>query len=267
MQSYRDLLNQEFERRVQKNSHYSKRAFARDLGLSAAFLSQVLTAKKNLSPDKASEIATNIQYSPKQRQFFLNLVRLEHAKSDEYKAAIRRELGKKSKKRVSYKNLKHETFQMVANWYYHALLTLAEVEGFQYDIKWMAQKLGLSSEKVTAAIKVLKTLNLIEETNGTITTRFEMLQVDSIPSRAIREHHRQFLERAGQALASHAASDLDITGSTIAINRAKLPEARKLIKEFRENLTEFLVEPGSNTAVYRLSVQLFRLDRETPSER
>jgi uncharacterized protein (TIGR02147 family) len=142
MQSYRDLLNREFERRVQKNSHYSKRAFARDLGLSAAFLSQVLTTKKNLSPDKASEIAANIQFSQKQRDLFLNLVRLEFAKSDEYKAAIRRELSKKSKKVVAYKNLKHETFQMVANWYYHALLTLTEVEGFRYDLKWMAQRLS-----------------------------------------------------------------------------------------------------------------------------
>ncbi len=262
MLSYQDILIFEYERRVQKNSHYSRRAFARDLSLSASFLSQILTSKKKLSPDKASIIVNKIQCSQKQKDLFLTLVRLADAKSDEYKATIRKELSKKNKNLIRYKELKHATFQVVANWHYHALLALTELDGFIYDIAWISKKLGVSSDKVSTTIKVLKNLNLVKEIDGTLKNHFQMLRVASVPSRAIREHHHQFLELADTALRTQTADEIDISGSTIAINIDRMPEARKLIKEFRENMIELLDDAGKNTQVYRLSVQLFRVDKK-----
>ena len=53
----------------------------------------------------------------------------------------------------------------------------------------------------------------------------------------------------------------DMSGITMAISTRKLPEARKLIMDFRRKLCAFL-EDGHKDAVYRLNVQLFPLSQE-----
>ena len=55
--TYHDLINEEFEKRKQINSAYSLRAFARDLGISAPRLSQILNKKQGLSLNAAQNLA------------------------------------------------------------------------------------------------------------------------------------------------------------------------------------------------------------------
>ena len=47
--NYRDILREELATRCQANSRYSLRAFARDLGVSHSYISQVLSGKLRLS--------------------------------------------------------------------------------------------------------------------------------------------------------------------------------------------------------------------------
>ena len=51
--SYQSTLRRILKERQQRNKRYSLRAYARDLGISASFLSDIMKSKENLSPDKA----------------------------------------------------------------------------------------------------------------------------------------------------------------------------------------------------------------------
>jgi hypothetical protein len=65
---------------------------------------------------------------------------------------------------------------------------------------------------------------------------------------------------AEAAIEKQTTAERDFSGCTIAIDPAKLPQARELIRNFQKELME-LVKDGEKTAVYQMSMQLFRLDQ------
>jgi hypothetical protein len=73
---YRAELTSELDRRKAKNPRYSLRAFARDLGMTPAALSNVLSGRRNLSVDASIEIAEKLGYSPENVRKFAKAVRL-----------------------------------------------------------------------------------------------------------------------------------------------------------------------------------------------
>ena len=75
--SFRDFLNEEYQRRLETNRRYSLRAFARDVDVSAAFLSQVISGKRRLSEDRAEEVAGRLGWSRSRSERFLKFVRAE----------------------------------------------------------------------------------------------------------------------------------------------------------------------------------------------
>jgi len=60
---YRACLNKELEARKLRNARYSMRAFARDLGVSASYLNEVITNKSHFSRDKWEKIAASLNVS------------------------------------------------------------------------------------------------------------------------------------------------------------------------------------------------------------
>ena len=78
---YRDLLASEYEERCRRNSHYSLRAFARDLNLGAPRLSDVLNYKSGLSKEASAKIAERLGYNEEEKSFFCTLVESQHARS------------------------------------------------------------------------------------------------------------------------------------------------------------------------------------------
>ncbi len=82
---------------MSRNPHYSMRALARDLDLSASYFCQVLRGKRNLAESKAHEIAERCGWSLEKTRIFLALVRISKATSARSQSAILRELDPKPK--------------------------------------------------------------------------------------------------------------------------------------------------------------------------
>src|SRR4051812_21328836 len=89
-QDYRRFFRDACEDRCQRNSRYSLRAFARDLGISAPRLSKILNGRHGLSVEAASEIARRLGLSESEQDLFMALVESEHGR-----AAVTRSLAKK----------------------------------------------------------------------------------------------------------------------------------------------------------------------------
>ena len=66
--NYREALRHSLRERKVKNSGYSQRAFARDLGVSSTALSDVLSGKRNFSEENAQKVAERLSFSPDQHQ-------------------------------------------------------------------------------------------------------------------------------------------------------------------------------------------------------
>ncbi|WP_413558003.1 hypothetical protein [Bdellovibrio sp. HCB209] len=79
--SYRDFLYEEFKKRRTKEPSYSLRGFARDLEMNPSRLSEIMNGKVGLSDVKGMELADRIGLTDKECEYFLDLIRAEHARS------------------------------------------------------------------------------------------------------------------------------------------------------------------------------------------
>lgn len=68
------LLEREYQRRVEKNPRYSRRAYANFLGLHPSALSRFLAGKWELTPSAGVQIAKKLQLSKDERCGFLRSI-------------------------------------------------------------------------------------------------------------------------------------------------------------------------------------------------
>ena len=72
---YISILKEKLSLRQKENSHYSMRAYARDINLHPSTLSQVLNGKRELPFKSVSEVSKKLQLSPKEQTLFIESFR------------------------------------------------------------------------------------------------------------------------------------------------------------------------------------------------
>lgn len=65
---YREMIQREYEKRVQKNPRYSKNAYAKFLGLSPAYYSKLMSGKIMISLDIADRITKKLKLGADERR-------------------------------------------------------------------------------------------------------------------------------------------------------------------------------------------------------
>jgi uncharacterized protein (TIGR02147 family) len=255
---YREFLRHELERRVQTNTRYSLRAFARDLSVAPQVLSGVISGKKNISPEVAVEIAKRLKLDNEELSYFHDLVELSQAKSDSLKEVIQYRLTKYNGNQT-YRVLQEDVFKILADWYHGAILELTFTSEFQNDPVWIAKRLGITPLEARQAIERLLRLELLEEIGGLLRkTEVNITSTQDIPSAALKQVALQLIDKASDAIAAQSVDERDIGTMTMAIDPKRLPQAKRMIRKFRRELTEYL-EAGSRSEVYCFASQLFSL--------
>jgi uncharacterized protein (TIGR02147 family) len=261
-ESFRDILQNEFVIRRSKNSAYSQRAFARDIGLSPSRISEVLNGGQRISRQKASVIADALGLDKSNREYFCNLVDLENPKNSVVRRAARQQLGL-----VKRSNLKHwintDVFASISEWYHAAILELVTLRNAKHNPEWISKALGITERAATDALNRLQRLNLLRQKNK----KFVPIQsnfgtTEDIPSSAIRSAHKQFLGKALESVESQTIDERRLDTLVLTIDRKQLPKAFLRMKDF---CTRFNAEFGSSSAknsVYCLSIQFFKLAEE-----
>ncbi|HLE01705.1 MAG TPA: TIGR02147 family protein [Bdellovibrionota bacterium] len=259
--SYRDLLKNEFQARITKNTRYSLRAFARDLSMTPQMISAVLNGKRDISLDSGADIVDRLGFDPNRAQDFLDAIVLEGCKTDRAKKMVLQRIEDRNQTQEGFRSLSTEMFKTISNWYHLALLELISCEGSKSDLRWIASRLGVSVHEIKEAVARLIKLELLEEVDGRLKrTEFHVSALSDIPAAALREHARQLLEKALVSLDQQGQHERDVTSMTMSIDPALLPEAKKMILQFRRRLCRFL-ESGKRSEVYAFVPVLFRLSQ------
>ncbi len=251
---YREFLTKALEDRHARNSKYSLRAFARDLGISVASLSLILAGKQGISKAVAKKIAKRLGMHEEEKRFFCDLVESEHARGARQKELARIRLQQYSREQ----SLTLDTFQVMSDWYYFAILELTMIDGFVSSPAWIAKSLGISISVTEAAIERLKRLELLEEVDGILCqTGGFMATPSDVPSEALKKFHSQLLHKAQKAIYDQSVEERDISSITLPIQVCDIPWAKQQIKEFRRGLMAKLESAEKKDAVYCLAVQFF----------
>jgi len=252
--SCKAFLEDEFIRRTQVNPRYSQRAFAKQLGMSAGELSEVLRGKRNLSLKSAFKIARKLGLSTIEVERLIHLTQVEKArKVSDHSFLLERV------KTPDSKQLTLDVFRIVSDWFCFAILNLAETKGFHLTPCWIAKRLGITRTEAQIGIERLKRVGLVEEKMGQweVNTNYVLSPCET-PSEAIRSYHKQILGRALEALETQSVSERDFSGIGFAVHPKHLSAIKKEISDFQDQLVA-KYSKGTRTEVYFLECSLFRL--------
>jgi uncharacterized protein (TIGR02147 family) len=256
--NYRDILKDELERRCQHNPRYSLRAFARDLDLSPARVSEILKGKTGLSKERAIIVAKRLGFSLAEIEFFADLVESEHARSQVKKNLAKIRLGKHENK--THQMVQLDTFKLISDWYHFAILELLTLKGAQHKVAWISQSLSISEYEAQSAIERLIRLGFLSEKRGKwVPSDENSVTPAEIPSEAIRKFHGQILDKAKQALNLQSIEDRDYTTLTLAFSRGQIKQAKEELKKLRRDFVKKFGSSEQNDSVYCLSFQFFQL--------
>jgi len=244
-----EWLRAEFRERQASHPGYSQRQFARRLGLPSGRASELISGKRRITPALAEKLAERLALSPRKRAQFFHAVLAE-----------RFALPTTAPANEAYL-LAEDTFQVIADWYHFAILSLMQTDDFEAAPPRIAQRLGIRAAEARQALERLQRVGLIRRQRGRwVRTKQNLTTSWDISSPALRHSHRQELQRALAALELVPPEERDVSALTMAIDPRQLPKAKKLIREFQSAM-ETVLETGRRTEVYTLNVQLLPITR------
>jgi len=233
------ILHSELQARRMRNPAFSMRRFAKQLGLSPATMSQVLSGKRPISRKMTAKVVDA-----------LNLPEFSEFRSDDLKSYD-----------AKFIQLASDRIEMIGNWYYHAILSMADLPNTPADPKVISGRLGITILQAQTAIERLHRLGMIEIQKNYLKPKMQHTTTTyDVPNAAIRNMQRQFLDKAGDSLQLDPVDVRDISNIVMAVDPARLPAAKALIADFRRQIAKYL-ESGKPSQVYNLSIQLFPLER------
>lgn len=240
------LLKGELAQRKERNSGYSLRAFAQNLGMSPAQLSQLMSGKRNFTVDVLNQISKSLHLSPDEERSLLTKTLLD--RSTTQTADI--------KKRA----LQEDEFRLISDWYHFAILSLGKVRGAKADPFWISDRLGITPAEAKEALARLRRLEILEEGTSLKQKSAPLNVISETPSRAIQAYHWQILNLAQEKLVSAPLDKRDYSAITFPADPTKIVEARKMVETFQDRLAEFLFTPNTKE-VFVFACQLFSLER------
>ena len=262
--SYREVLRDQLSEKSRLRPGISLRAFARMAGVSHALLSLVLNGKKHLSRQSAVRIAECLDWAHDGKETFLDLVEFETSGDDRYRELVLRRLAGRAQANEGLV-LTLASFRVVADWYHFPILELTGVRGFSLQPRAVAQALGIPELEARAAIDRLVALGLLVEQGGRLVkSRDRVTTTTGVPSRSVREHHRQMIGRSADAIEGQSVDQRYLTDMTVAIDRGDIPEVGHRLEEFKRELSEFLNRRPARDSVYQLNLQFFELTPKAP---
>ena len=237
-------------KRFRDNPRYSLRAFAKSLKVSPSALSAILNGKRPLTENAKKRLGLGLGLSLKEITEFDAIL-----KSNSKRRAV--------SPSPDFQQIAMDTFAIISEWQYYAILELLKIQGFQSKPAWIAARLGVTPSEANIAIERLIRVELLEkDKKGNLkdrTSGFTTDLQDGLTSEAHRRFQQQALKKAIEAVSNVPLGLRDNTSITMAINTKDLPVARAQIKSFRRELCQTLESTKTYDEVYQLTVSLVPL--------
>lgn len=250
-----------FLRRSRENQRYSLRAFARDLEMEPAQLSRVFQGKQKISSGKARNIADRIFDTEAEKEEFVLLVEAATTKGEKARS---RALDKLKRITETRPNLSLQALEFLPSWFHIAMMDVLSLGVFgPKQHRELAKMLGISLIEAKIALEALVKAGLVKAQGKRLVKTESRLHTGSgIPSAAIRALHKQFIQKAYEAVEAQSVEQRHFTAKTVSISRADLPKIRALIEDLNRKVSELAAGSRAKDDLYQLNVQCFSLLKE-----
>lgn len=258
--SYRQYIADYYAERKAKSA-FSWQEFATLAGFSSSiFLKYVSEGRYNLGEATAVRVATAMKLADYECDFFVELVKFDHAKTDDEKKAA---YGKMISIAEAHKAkvLEGDSFRFFSDWKNPVIRELAPAMPG-------AKPLALAHacrEKITAA-EVSETLNFLVKAgllqkddagNYTQTEKSVTTGPMEVTPVAVRGMHRQMGEFALDAIEGVPQAERHFSGVTLGVTHEAYNEIVQEIAECRKRIIAIATRDSAVDEVYRLNMQFF----------
>lgn len=258
--SYRQYIADYYAERKAKSA-FSWQEFASLAGFSSSiFLKYVSEGRYNLGEATAVRVATAMKLADYECDFFVELVKFDHAKTDaEKKAAYGKMISIAEAHKA--KVLEGDSFRFFSDWKNPVVRELAPAMPG-------AKPLALAHacrEKITAA-EVSETLNFLVKAgllqkddagNYTQTEKSVTTGPMEVTPVAVRGMHRQMGEFALDAIEGVPQNERHFSGVTLGVTHEAYDEIVQEIAECRKRIIAIATRDSAVDEVYRLNMQFF----------
>ncbi len=249
---YVTKIKEKLSLKQKQNPNYSLRAFSRDLNLHCSTLSQIIKGKRSLPLKRAVDVAKNLGLSPKEKTLFMESFYRSKTNIDEIEIP---QLDERFMLDESY-------YQVISQWEHFAVLELFNLAEYDLSIRGIAKKLDISIMRTEVVVQNLLHCSLLIQTPEGDFERVhsDIKTTEDISSQALKESHRETLELGKRKLDEVELEFRDFSSSTLAVDLEKIPEAKTIIREFRQKMTS-LLKNGKKTDVFQLAIQFYPLTK------
>lgn len=258
------FLKAAWEEKKRKNPMFSLRAWASHLGLANSSPLTLMFQRKRPIPKKhIPAFIESLKLTPRQGFYFENLVSLSNARTAPENQFYRERLIRFKPKRA-LKGFELESFKRMGDPLHAVLLEMSDLQGFVPDPKWIEERLAFKRPltEIREALDRLVQLGLFKKTadGGLKKTRRHVTNRPDVADAGSQEYHRRVSELASAAVQTVPVQEREFNGYALNIDPSKLPQAKKLIREFIEDFIDRIeAEPGQGLETVQLNVQLFGL--------
>jgi len=257
----REYLRQAYAAQKKVNKGFSHRYIAKAMGAgSSSFFKDVLNGRASLNPARSAKFARLFCLSPRDTEYFENLVLYTQAATPEEKDRLLRLLSR-TRGAGEQAVLEASQTEYLQKWHYAAVRELLAIMEFSDDYAALASRLDppITVAEARDAIQLLLRLKLIRKTpQGT----FE--KVDKVIVTGPRHHPSQSrpgivanLDLARRSLERHEADNRPFSYLTLSVSGASLKYIKEKLREVRRDILEHVSMDESVDRLYQLNMQLF----------
>jgi len=242
----------------------SLREIARKAGVGAAFLSMVISGKRELSSKALKKLTPALQLTTQEASYFQSMVTLGTAQTQD----VRLQALAKMKRFRSYRNLNPkeiEVYQYLTHWYFVAIREMTALPDFKLDPKWIQSKLRAPVDiaDIKRALTFLTENGFITQLpDGSITPPDKNLDcTGGVYKVALTQYHNEMLELASAAIQNTPSAERTLLGHTLHIPEKSFDQAREILNEAVEKLKA--LETATCDSIYHAEFALFPLTRRS----
>ena len=252
-------------------SAFTWQTFTRAAGFSSpVFLKYVSEGRSNLSEETAGQVAFAMGLDGYEQEYFSEMVKFDHAKTDEEKKSIfNRMLAIADVHKVRI--IEGDAFRYFDSWKNPVLRELAPaMPGAKPLALARACRPKITAAEVSESLNFLVKANLLQkdkEGNYVQTEKSVTAGPMEAAPVAIRGMHRQMGEFALETIEGVPQNERHFSGLTLGITRKAYDEIVQEIAEFRKRIIAIATREDDTDEVYRLNVQFFPMTNKSVNKK
>ena len=268
--SYRQYIADYYAEKKAKSA-FTWPEFARAAGFSSpVYLKYVSEGRFNLSEAAVERVATSMHLIGGDLEFFREMVRFDHAKTDNAKKESFQKLVSMAESRKA-KVIEADSFRYFDSWKNPVLRELAPaMPGAKPLALAKACRPKITAAEVTESLNFLVKANMLQkDENGNYaqTNRSITAGPMEVTPAVIRGLHRQMGELALDTIEGVPQNERLFSGVTLGVTQSAYDEIVAEIDAFRRRVIEIATRETETDEVYRLNIQFFPMTNKNGTKK